>query len=386
MFEITTNPVPFAEPWVSPFHERRKRLCREEIRIAYFYDKPDNSTFRYRVYNMIQVIESIDGISASYFCTDDIPYLDQVLNIIDVLVVCRTRYTVYLNQFIYRAKSRGVKVLFDVDDLVFDVRYIDLILDTLDQDISHPSAMDHWYAYIGRMGSALKLCDGCITTNEYLGERIREFYDVEVNVVSNYLNKEQLDISDRLFNEKYESGFKRTEDINIGYFSGTPTHNKDFAIIVESIKEMFDTDSRVRLLIVGYIDLPAELNAYSGKIEMWPFHDFVNLQRVISLSEINIVPLQENIFTNCKSELKYFEASAVGTITIASPTYIYNKNISDGKSAYLSRDYEWSSVFKKAIRAIDSEAYADMAVLAKKESEEKYAWYNQRDILKKILF
>jgi len=35
--------------------------------------------------------------------------------------------------------------------------------------------------------------------------------------------------------------------------------------------------------------------------------------------EIVIAPLQENVFTNCKSELKYFEAAIVGTIPSYSP-------------------------------------------------------------------
>jgi glycosyltransferase involved in cell wall biosynthesis len=384
MFEITTIPVSFVEPWVSSFEERRRRLCSGEKRVAYYYEKPDNSTFRYRIYNMMQVIETIEDISSSYFCSDDIPYLDQVLDSIDVLVICRSRYTVYLNQFIHRAKSKGVRVLYDVDDLVFDVQYIDLILDTLDQDLSHPAALDHWFAYVGRMGSALKLCDGCITTNDYLGKRISDFYDVDINVVPNFLNKEQLEFSNRIYDEKSENGYKRSEDINIGYFSGTPTHNKDFELVAESIKQLFNTDSRVRLRIAGYIDLPSDLNKYSEKIEMYPFQDFVNLQRLISFSEINIVPLQNNIFTNCKSELKYFEASVVGTITIASPTYVYNENIIDSKNGYLSRDYEWTSVLNNAISTIGTDAYIDMAMQAKKDSEEKYAWYNQCDILKNM--
>ena len=61
------------------------------------------------------------------------------------------------------------------------------------------------------------------------------------------------------------------------------------------------------------------------RIEVCPLQDFVNLQRLIGEVEINIVPLQDNAFTNCKSELKYFEAAIVETVTVATPTYTFSR-------------------------------------------------------------
>ncbi|MBO7718339.1 glycosyltransferase, partial [Candidatus Saccharibacteria bacterium] len=48
-----------------------------------------------------------------------------------------------------------------------------------------------------------------------------------------------------------------------------------------------------------------------------------------------------NDFTNCKSELKFFEAGAVETTTIASPTYAFLKAIENGKNGFLARPGEW---------------------------------------------
>lgn len=381
MFYIEQGPVAYKDPWIIPFAERKKRLCLGEKRIAYYYEKPDNSTFRYRVYNMIQVIECIDGMSASFFYEDDAQSLYNILNVIDVLVICRTRYTADLNQLIFSAKVKGVKVLFDVDDLVFDVQYTDLLLDTLDQNLKHPQVWDFWFAYIGRMGAALKLCDGCITTNSYLARKIQEFSGLDVKVIPNFINQEQLAISDRIFDYKSENEFSRTDDINIGYFSGSPTHNKDFAIVSESIRDMMNADDRIKLRMAGYINVPDDLAAFSDRIDLHPFEDFINLQRIVAHSEINIVPLQDNIFTNCKSELKYFEASAVGTLTIASPTYTYNECIHHNENGFLSRDYEWTRVLEACVQAIDTGIYADMAKVAQKDTMEKFAWYRQDTLL-----
>jgi glycosyltransferase involved in cell wall biosynthesis len=57
--------------------------------------------------------------------------------------------------------------------------------------------------------------------------------------------------------------------------------------------------------------------------------------------DVNIAPLVINDFTNCKSELKFFEAAAVETTTIASPNYSFKKAITDGKNGFLAKPEEW---------------------------------------------
>ena len=48
-----------------------------------------------------------------------------------------------------------------------------------------------------------------------------------------------------------------------------------------------------------------------------------------------------NDFTNCKSELKFFEAGLVETTTIASPTCTFKKAIIDGENGFLAEADEW---------------------------------------------
>ena len=71
--------------------------------------------------------------------------------------------------------------------------------------------------------------------------------------------------------------------------------------------------------------------------------DFRKLQRLMAEVDVNIAPLLINDFTNCKSELKFFEAAAVETTTIASPTYTFLEAISDGKNGFLAKPGEWFS-------------------------------------------
>ena len=53
----------------------------------------------------------------------------EVLDEIDLLVVCRALYTPQVGAVIARAKSLGKRVLYDIDDLVFDDRYTHLVME-----------------------------------------------------------------------------------------------------------------------------------------------------------------------------------------------------------------------------------------------------------------
>lgn len=379
MFQVDIPAILYSDPWIISLDERIKALVRGKLRIAYFYESANNSTFRYRAYNMVQVINEGNNsdVSASYFFLDDWHRIDEIANFADVLVICRSGFSHYINQLITKFKVRRKRVLFDIDDLVFNTSYSQLIMNTLDCDLSKHESWDCWFAYIGRMGETLRLCDRAVTTNDFLAARIADFSGLPVSVVPNFINKEQLEISETLFRNKEKSAFARDDKITLGYFSGSPSHNLDYAIITSALEEVMENDSRVELMVVGYIEAGTTLSRFGSRIKYQPFQDYVNLQRLISRVEYNLIPLQSNVFTNCKSELKYFEAAIVGTLSIASPSYTYACAIQDGENGYVAQAHQWKSVIHNAIENIDT--YPDMAATAYADALSKYAWFNQRE-------
>jgi glycosyltransferase involved in cell wall biosynthesis len=334
---------------------------------------------------MVQVLndEKNLDVSASYFFSDDLYIFDNLADLADILVVCRSGYCLKINHLVTKFRVRGKRILFDIDDFVFNPSYAHLIMSTLDQDTDNPNLWDYWFAYTSRMGETLRLCDGAITTNDFLAARISEFSGLQVSVVPNFINKEQLDISESLFFRKKSSGFAKNDKISLGYFSGSPSHALDYAIITSALEEVLDNDQRVELTVVGYIEAGPSLKRFGNRIKYQPFHDYVNLQRLICSVEYNLMPLQSNVFTNCKSELKYFEAAIVGTLSIASPSYTYAAAIQDGKNGYISQAHQWASAIQRAID--DKGMYADMSVTAYADAYSKFAWLNQRDKIIKAL-
>ena len=97
------------------------------------------------------------------------------------------------------------------------------------------------------------------------------------------------------------------------------------------------------LEVVGFMEFPQEMQSLlqAGRIRFTPLVDFIELQRLIAQVDVNIVPLVNNSFTNCKSELKYFEAALVDTITVAAPIYSYRNNIKNGENGFLCRPGQW---------------------------------------------
>ena len=129
-------------------------------------------------------------------------------------------------------------------------------------------------------------------------------------------------------------------------------------------------------MVAGYVDPGPSLARFRDRVQQHAFTDFVSLQRLIASVEFNLVPLQYNTFTNCKSELKYFEAAIVGTQTIASPTYSYARAIRHGENGYLAQAHQWTECVRRAVAAMD-EDYRSMANESYEDARAKFAWFNQ---------
>lgn len=365
----------FSDPWALTFPERFAQLTRLQRRVAYFYERADNSTFRYRVYNPVQVINAAQGdVSAGYFFLADADQFERIADAADLLVICRARYSLRVNALITLFKSRGKKVIYDVDDLVFDADHAHLVAATIELDLQGDSdpGWDDWFAYVARIGTAARLCDGCIATNTYLAERLGAFTGNPVKVLPNFINREQLRMSDRIFEEKSNTGFAGDGRFHIGYFSGSPTHRKDFALVAGAIESIMKRHPHVWLTVAGYMSVEGFDPSLRHRLEHLPFTDYVNLQRAIGSVELNVVPLQHNVFTNCKSELKYFEAGVVGTPTIATPTFTYRQCIAHGANGLLAKAHEWEEALESVI--VNGERYPVMARAGREHARATYAW------------
>ncbi len=385
MFALPVPAQPYADPWMSPTQDRLDLLARGERRVAYYYEEPNTSTFRYRAYNMAQVLNAQPGehYAAGYFFRRDLWAMQQIAERADVLVVCRSGYEHRLARLIDLFARLGKPVLFDVDDLVVDTRFAHLLINTLDLDKDDPRVWDDWFGMIARMRATLDRCDRAITTNGFLAARIQEFTGKPAAVVPNFMNREQLAISQRLWAAKQASAWAADGPPMLGYFSGTPSHQRDYATVEPAIARLMERRPTLGLMLVGFIEPGPALARFGGRIQRQPFMDWINLQRLVASVEVNLMPLQANIFTDCKSPLKYFEAAAVGTVSVASPTVNHAACIQHGVNGRLARGHEWEQQIDAVLAAPDT--YRAMAESANADATHRYAWTEQLPVLLQAL-
>jgi glycosyltransferase involved in cell wall biosynthesis len=325
--------------------------------------------------------------SACWFFRADLGHAEQIVANADVLVVCRSGYEHRLHQLMNLFALQGKPVLFDVDDLVIDTRYAHLLISALGHDKDSPQVWDHWFGLIARFRATLDRCDGVITTNAFLAARIAESTGKPVSVVPNFMNREQLEVSQALWDHKVETGFATDGRPTLGYFSGTPSHQLDYAIAEPAIAQLMERRPQLQLMLVGFIAPGPALARFTSRILRQPFVDWINLQRLIASVEINLMPLQTSVFADCKSPLKYFEAAAVGTLSVASPSVNHLDCITDGDNGYVARGHEWARKLDGLLDAVEESAghHQHMAERAREHALQRFAWTPQLPVLLRAL-
>lgn len=350
MIKIIQSKVENIAPWEVPLERRCAELKSSIINgdkpVVLLYEKADTSTFRYRVYNIAQATQKSEKYRNSYFFKDEITTLYHYLDDIAAIVIVRVRWSIEIDILVNKAKILGIPVLFDVDDLVFDTQLLPIVTNTLNVSFQNEQDYDFWFAYIGRIEQTARQADGFITTNDYLGRQLQNKFNKPYGIIPNFLNLEQLQVSKEYLQKKRIQ--KSDRSFVIGYFSGTPSHINDFKTVYRELMELLKDFPDMHLKVVGFMEFPNEMNSFiqSGRVSFTPLVDFLELQRLIAEVDINIVPLVDNVFTNCKSELKFFEAAIVETPTFAHPTFTYKKCITDGSNGFLCKPGEWYDKIK----------------------------------------
>ena len=147
---------------------------------------------------------------------------------------------------------------------------------------------------------------------------------------------------------------KISGEVVLGYFSGSITHNDDYAMILPVLVKILEKYENTKLLVVGELDLPRELLPFKARVIVKPFVDFVKLPELIASADINLVPLLDNIFNEAKSENKWVEAALVKIPTVASNVGAFKKMMRDGQTGFLCNDSaEWEEKLSCLIERAD---------------------------------
>ena len=261
-----------------------------------------------------------------------------------VIIFYRTPWTESIKQAIELANNLNKKLLYDIDDLVIDTNYTNLNPYVNSLTDSKKSVYDRGVIL---MEKTLKFCEGVITSTDALAQELKN-YVKEVFVNHNVASEEMFKLSQNALDIK--SKIKKQGEIVIGYFSGSISHISDFEIVIPVFIKIFNEFKNVKLLLLGHINIPNDLKLYSSKIIKKKYVDWKKLPQLIASVDINISPIQENIFNSAKSENKWVEAALVKVPTIASDFGIFKKVIQHNVTGKLCKNQEeWYKELKALI-------------------------------------
>ena len=230
-----------------PREEEEEKGKRSKNTILYAVEDKVSAQYRYRVKNVSAVLEKNTDWGTRRILAREAREAD--LTCVKLVVVLRqAEKKGSILSLIKRAHAKGVKVFFDLDDLIFDYKDLRVLLKGI-----HTKQIFYWVGFIWGVRRIAKKVDGFVTTNEFLAKKLKRSFSKPVKVIPNSLNAEQLEVADECLKEKGHEGFV------IGYFSGSPTHVRDLRLVEPEIFKFLDQHEDAKLRIVGYMKPSAEM-------------------------------------------------------------------------------------------------------------------------------
>lgn len=317
----------------------------DKIKIAFLIGTLQGESKRYRVFNVIEAIQS-RNMEAAYFYDVDIPGKAEEILAHDLIVLFRYPWSGNVESLISRARARRVPLVYDVDDYIFDPA----IASSVDGVRMLPESERALYLNgVLRYRKCLENCDYATAPTEFLA-RMQTAFVNKAYVIANTMNAEQLRIGQEVLRELSNKPEGR---VTLGYFSGTLTHQKDFAQAYPSLVRILDEFPSVELFIKGEFNLDEfpELARYGNRVRRAPFSDWKELPRDIRQVDINLVPLEpNNLFCESKSELKYFEAAMLGIPSVMPELGPYKYVIEHEHNGLLAQTADdWYECLKRLI-------------------------------------
>jgi GT2 family glycosyltransferase len=330
---------PFQSSAAPPQREHRPNA-------VYFVSDTPGDAMRYRCYHHAEELRML-GATAE---VSMLPYanLANSLDSYACFILHRVPLSEGIDWFIDEAHRRGKLVLFDTDDLVFELGTAAKTLDHIETpDVEKRVFADR----LERHARTMAMCDAVLVTTEPLAELAREI-NGRVFVIPNAASEEMVDLADAALAAK-DSRSDGRQGVTIAYLSGTPTHDRDFLQAAEAVLWALQHHPTCRFLVVGNLSLDDRFDSYADRILTIPIQPWRRLPRILAGVEISLAPLEaDNPFTESKSCLKYVEASLLSVPTIASPRPDFVRAINSGRNGLLAESPdEWREALDELIKS-----------------------------------
>ncbi len=339
----------------------------------------DGAPLRYRVLNLQDQL-AVAGLT-SRLCYHTDPEIPSAIAAAAIVVMYRVPLSGYGETCVAEARRLDRRLVFSCDDLVFDPAAIPRDVLARLPEAQRAGAL----AYAERYGAMLAACDAFLGATEPLVDAAARA-GVPGFVARNGLGRAQLAVAEAVVKQRLGTSMERDgSTLRLAYFSGTTTHDLDFASIEPALVDILATYPEVRLVLGGYLRPGAALAPFGSRIERLPFLPWQTLLATLASIDVNLAPLRTpEEFADAKSEVKYLEAGVVGVPTVATPTAAFRHAIRDGENGLLARTtLEWSDALEALV--VDTGLRRRLANAARDDVFVRYTPQAQADTLVAVL-
>lgn len=320
---------------------------------------------KYRVIQKQEMLEEL-GIPCSVTSWTDSNEAKKQISLASLVIFYRVPGLDSVMDLIAECRRLNIKTLWEVDDLVFDE---DVLKTSSTINLLEPAEREGVINGAKLYRQAMLACDEGIASTSGLAKAMQEAGLETVYVVENALDDETLAAA-----RSIEGRLKKQEDglIRIIYGSGTKTHNIDFLEAAPALANILKENPNVRFRIIGYLELPEYFDEVQSQIERIPFCNYTEYLTYLSECDISIAPLENFVFNDAKSNIKYLEASITKVASVCSPRAAFADVIVNGENGFLAdNEQQWHEAFDTLIQ--NPELRDSMAQAAYRTVTETYS-------------
>lgn len=300
-------------------------------------------TRRYRAFHLWQQLQ-LAGVECALSHVT-FPSLFEQASRANVVILQRVPMDHYIEGLLKEMRRHEAFVIYDTDDLLFDPSAFEWINSP---DFVDPIRVRLYQEEMRRQKLTLESSDAALVSTEYLADRVKALGKAAW-IYRNAFSLEMEFLADKTERQRAHSSDK----LVIGYASGTPTHDRDLALISPALTQILCNHAEAELWLVGPIQPVENWPAKSSQLHRIPFLPWRELPSLLVQFDINLAPLMsDNPFSLSKSEIKYLEAGLVSVPTVASRTPAFEFAIRHGDNGFLVRNEgEWLSVLERLIES-----------------------------------
>ncbi|WP_209542229.1 glycosyltransferase [Variovorax sp. 1615] len=328
-------------PWLAPLTPLSRQSLGARILIVAELSLP--ACKRYRVDQKVDMFEHL-GLETTVLDWRDAEACRAALPFHGLLILYRVPAVPHMVLLATEARRLGVPSFFDVDDLIFDW---DAYRRQLLASGAASDGLASAKATTARYRQMLSHCQHGIGSTAAIARGMGEIVPGKTHVVPNALDERILALAAELERRPVKTD---PRFVTIGYGSGSRTHDGDFGIVASALLAVMQRHPQVRLAIHGPLELPAPFRRFADRVFQIPFLQGDDYLRALASWQISIAPLEDSLFNEAKSNIKFIEAAILGVPSICSGTAPFREAIEHGRTGLIAdTPEEWEAALTRLV-------------------------------------